>query len=75
MNKDIDEALKKILGEDAFSIGNMQVSQRVQKLAKSVNYLVTQLYIASNLVENEDNRKEVKSHIELVISATKEILS
>jgi hypothetical protein len=75
MNNDIKEELKKILGDDAISLGNMQVSDRVQKLVKSVNYLVGQLHITGDMVEDDGNRKEVKSHINEVICNTKNMLS
>lgn len=71
MENEIKEELKKILGEDAFSNGNMQVSERVQKLTKSVNYLVTQLKITSNL--NDDIER--KNHVTDVINNLKNILN
>lgn len=37
MSEEIKEELIKILGEDAYSYGYMQVSKRTQKLVKSVN--------------------------------------
>lgn len=74
MNDKIKEELKKILGEDAFSMGNMQVSERVQKLVWAVNYLVIQLNMVTNLVEEKDNLI-VKSHIEDVIDSVGGILS
>lgn len=71
MAKEIENELKKILGDDAFSIGNMQVSDRVQKLVKTVNYLVTQLKISGDLSDGED----CKRHIDKVIFNAKEMLS
>ena len=72
---EIKEELKRMLGEDAFNTGTMQVSDRVAKLVKSVNYLVGQLNITANMVEDESNRDYVKEHVEKVITATKGILS
>ncbi len=74
-NNEIKEELKRILGEDAFDMGNMQVSDRVSKLVKSVSYLVTQLNITANMVEDETNREHIKGHVEQVVTATKGILS
>lgn len=71
MSEEIKEELKKILGDDAYSIGDMQVSTRVQKLVKTVNYLVTQLKITGKWSEDE----ECKEHIKEVIANVKEMLS
>lgn len=71
MSEEIKEELKKILGDDAYSIGYMQVSARVQKLVKAVNYLVTQLKITGKWSEDE----ECKDHIKQVIANVKEMLS
>jgi hypothetical protein len=71
MSEEIKEELKKILGDDAFSIGEMQVSERVKKLVKSVNYLVTQLKITGQWSDDE----ECKEHIKQVIVNVKEMLS
>ena len=71
MSEEIEDELKKILGDDAYSIGDMQVSENVQKLVKSVNYLVTQLKITGRWIENEDGKEYIKK----IISNVKEILS
>ena len=68
--KDIIEKLKNILGEDAFNTGDMQVSDTTQKLVKSVNYLITQLKIISEL---EDNVR--KEYVDNVLENVKEILN
>jgi len=72
MSEEIKEELKKILGDDAFSMGEMQVSERVKKLVKSVNYLVTQLKITGQWSDDDD---ECKEHIKQVIANVKEMLS
>ena len=71
MSEEIKEELIKILGEDAYSYGYMQVSKRTQKLVKSVNYLVTQLKITGQWIDEADG----KEHIQIVIAKVKEILS
>lgn len=71
MENEIIEELKTILAEDAISMGEMQVSKRVQKLVKTVNYLVTQIKITGRWVEDEDG----KDHIKKVIINAKEMLS
>lgn len=71
MSEEIKEELKKILGDDAYSVGDMQVSERVKKLVKAVNYLVTQIKITGQWSENE----ECKDHINQVIANVKEMLS
>jgi len=71
MSEEIKDELKKILGDDAFGMGNMQVSERVQKLVKTVNYLVTQLKITGKWSEDE----ECKNHIKKVIANVKKMLS
>jgi hypothetical protein len=68
---ELKEELIRILGENALSIGEMQVSKNVQKLAKAVNYLVLQLKMTANMSENED----IKDYAELIIKNTKDILS
>ena len=79
MNSQIREELLKILGEDAFSIGSMQVSERVQKLVKSVNYLVTQLYVINGLlkdvVEDDSDTMELREHIDMVVANVKAMLN
>lgn len=71
MPDEIKEELKKILSDDAFSLGNMQVSERVQKLVKSVYYLTTQIKI----IEQYSDDKKYKDHIKLVIANVKKMLS
>ena len=71
MKNNVKDELKKILGDDAFSLGNMQVSERVQKLVKSVNYLVAQIEMTSNMIEDDENRKQVEVHVNDVIIKTK----
>lgn len=71
MTNKIKDELKKILGDDAYNDGSMQVSDRVQKLAKAVNYLVIQLKFTARL--QEDFERE--AHIEQVINNVKEIIS
>lgn len=71
MSNEIKDELKKILGDDAFSMGDMQVSERVQKLVKTVNYLVTQLKITGKWSDDD----ECKDHIKQVITNVKEMLS
>lgn len=71
MSEEIKEELKKILADDAYSIGDMQVSARVQKLVKAVNYLVTQIKITGQWSDDE----ECKDHISQVIANVKEMLS
>ena len=68
---ELKEELIRILGENALSIGALQVSKNVQKLAKAVNYLVLQLKMTANMSENED----IKDYAELIIKNTKDILS
>ena len=75
MKNNVKDELKKILGDDAFSLGNMQVSERVQKLVKSVNYLVAQIEMTSNMIEDDENRKQVEVHVNDVITKTKNILA
>jgi hypothetical protein len=70
-DNEIDEILKKILGEDAFSNIDMKVSKDTSKLVKAVDYLVTQIKITGNMINN----KEVSEHIKSVIKNTKDILS
>lgn len=69
MIEEIKEELKKILGD--VSIGEMQVSTMVQKLVKTVNYLVTQLKISGQWIDDTDG----KEHINSVLANVKEILS
>jgi hypothetical protein len=71
MSEEINEELKKILGEDAFSMGEMQVSETVKKLVKSVNYLVTQLKITGQWSDDDG----CKEHIKQVIGNVKKMLS
>lgn len=71
MSDEIKDELKRILGDDAFSMGNMQVSERVQKLVKAVNYLVTQLKITGKWSDDD----ECKDYIKQVIANVKEMLS
>ena len=71
MPEEIEDELKKILGDDAYSIGDMQVSENVQKLVKSVNYIVTQLKITGKWIEDEDGKEYIKK----IISNVKEFLS
>lgn len=71
MSDEIKNELKKILGDDAFSTGKMQVSERVQKLVKTVNYLVTQLKITGQWSDDE----ECKEHIKEVIENVKKMIS
>jgi hypothetical protein len=47
---DIKEELKSILGSDAFSLGNMQVSERVTKLVKAVKYMYVLLAVSAVLI-------------------------
>lgn len=71
MSEEIKEELKKILGDDAYSIGDMQVSERVKKLVKAVNYLVVQIKITGQWSEDE----EYKDHVKQVITNAKKMLS
>lgn len=70
MSEEIEEELKKILADDAYNSGEMQVSEGVRKLALTVRYLVTQLKIAKGFDEIEG-----AEHICKVIENAKEILS
>ena len=71
MSEEIKEELKKILADDAYSMGNMQVSLRVQKLSKCVNYLVTQI----KSVGQWSDEPECKDHINQVIANVKDMLT
>lgn len=64
------EELIKILGEDAYSIGCMQVSENVKKLVKALYYLDGQL-----AVMGRDLDKEGKDYIQEVLKTTKKMLS
>jgi hypothetical protein len=68
---DIKEELKSILGADAFSLGNMQVSERVTKLVKAVKYMDTQLQMLDRWIEDEQG----KEHIIQVRQTVKNILN
>jgi hypothetical protein len=68
---EIKQELKTILGDDAFSIGNMQVSKRVTTLVKAVYYMDAQLKILERWIEDEQGIK----HIEAVRQSVKNILS
>jgi glucuronate isomerase len=68
--RNMKEQLIKILGEDAYSIGNMQVSENVKKLVKALYYLDGQLPMIGR-----DLDKEGKEYIQDVLTTTKEILS
>lgn len=70
----IKDELKKILADDAYNSGDMQVSNRVSKLVKSVNYLVTQLNFTKDFVEPE-RKSEIFEHIDKVISNVKQMLN
>ena len=56
---DIKEELKSILGADAFSLGNMQVSERVTKLVKAVKYMDTQLQMLDRWIEDEQGKEHI----------------
>jgi hypothetical protein len=67
---DIKQELKNILGDDAFSIGNMQVSERVSQLVKAVYYMDIQIKMLDRWIEDEQG----KNHIEQVRQSVKNIL-
>lgn len=69
MKEKITDKLKAILGEDAFD-SDMQVSKNVSKLAKTVNYLTTQLIISAKNADDDN-----KEYIESVIKIAEEMLS
>jgi hypothetical protein len=56
---DIKEELKSILGSDAFSLGNMQVSERVTKLVKAVKYMDAQLQMLDRWIEDEQGKEHI----------------
>jgi hypothetical protein len=68
---EIKQELKTILGDDAFSLGDMQVSKRVTTLVKAVYYMDAQLKILERWIEDEQGIK----HIEEVRQSVKNILS
>lgn len=62
-NRQIEEKLKIILGEDAYVNGGMQVSDSVSKMAKAINYLSLQLWSINRFVDdgmNADCKRCVK---------------
>jgi hypothetical protein len=63
------EELTKILGQDAYNMGNMQVSENVKKLVKALYYLDGQLPIIGR-----DLDKEGKEYIQEVLKTTKKML-
>lgn len=76
MNKqnNIKEQLKLILGNDAYSNGlDMQVSNRVSKLVKALNYLVCQVEMIKKDLDERDSADE-REYIDKVLLSVSEIL-
>lgn len=73
-DKELNERLKYILGNNAFNNADMQVSKDISSLVKAVHYLATQLQITGKLTNMED-AGDVNNHVRLVIEKTKQIIS
>jgi len=67
----IKDELKNILGEDAFSLGNMQVSDRVRKLVRAVSYLDAQIAMLKKWIEDDAGH----DHIDQIQQNLKKILN
>lgn len=73
MEEEIKITLKKILGDDAFNNGKMQVSHNVSVLIKSVDYLTEQLFLLGRFV-NEDDKELYNDNVEKILKMTNNIL-
>lgn len=73
MKDDIRETLKKILGEDAYNFGSMQVTDRVSGLSRAIYYLTGQMEMLTVYVPDCD-KEYFKETIETIFKNTNEIL-
>lgn len=59
-----DKAIMEILGRDAFHSGNFTISKDVENMARTLNYLFTQLQVIKGMRQDEhvDHIPDVMDH-------------
>lgn len=74
MENNIKETLKKILGDDAYNFGSMQVTDRVKGLSRAIYYLTGQMSMLTIYVPDDD-KEYFKETIEIIFKNTNGILT